>query len=85
MSRRIASTERIGNLRVLEPRTTEIIRFGAVPGQRTNLGSCKRPDAVGLLSGVFNNVEALARGIHATSVAVEEAPRFGLQPIVHAG
>ena len=58
MSRRVASTERIGNLRVLEPRTIEIIRFGAVPGQRTNLGSCKRPDAIGLWSGVFNLASA---------------------------
>ena len=58
MSRRIASTERIGSLRVLEPRSTAIIRFGAVPGQRTNLGSCKCPDAFGLWSGVFNLASA---------------------------
>ena len=36
MSRRVASTERIGNLRVLEPRTHEIIRSGAVLGQWAN-------------------------------------------------
>ena len=30
----------------------------------------------------FSNIEALARGTHALSRAVEEAPEFGLQPVL---